>query len=118
MIYESDELILCGGFDRVSVVEPLSGRVLCELTEFSEPFAPVAKSPFYSAEEENGRFTVFYYAGGDYHTASDRYIKTYVLNDDGILQLKLIYRGNLGEGAKTGTEAASDDPGGPGTDLR
>ncbi len=107
VLYESDEMILCGEYDRVAAREPLSGRLLCELTEFSEPFSPVRYSPFFSVREENGIFTVVYYATG-FRLVGDRFVMSRSA-DDGSLRLDLIHRQDLTGSAGSGAEALPDE---------
>ncbi len=117
VLYESEELILCGGLDRLSVCEPLTGQLLCELTDFSEPFAPTADSPFLSAEtDDNGVITVFYLAGEDFHTVNEKYIRASAGNDGDshpILvpwqPVDLASAANPGTGAGTSSNKEEDD---------
>ncbi len=74
LLEDRNGIIFCGELDRVCIFNPMSGTLRGEITEFSEPLAPTADSPFLSAEvEQDGTLVVRYLAGEDYHTATDRY---------------------------------------------
>lgn len=77
VLMETPEMILCGELDGVGIYEPMSGELFNRITDFSEPLAPTADSPFLSAEiSASGLLVVRYLAGEDYHEVSDRYAMT------------------------------------------